>query len=162
MFNYNTKSFDLVVYVSCLAVMVFTFINNESSAEMTEGKSGLSATVLLYSGMPDPTFSIVDDTKIKHIKNLLDKAPKNEKHPKGKSVLPSILGYKGIVVMNSGNIPDFPEYIAVYNGNMEVRNKDKAYLVDKDNTLEKFVLELAKESKALTNKELEIIKERAE
>ena len=64
--------------------------------------------------------------------------------------------------MNSGNIPDFPEYIAVYNGNMEVRNKDKAYLVDKDNTLEKFVLELAKESKALTNKELEIIKERAE
>ncbi len=121
-----------------------------------EGK-GLHTTILIYSGKVDPHFSIIESDEIQRLKELLSKATDNGKPDGEKRVIPSILGYKGIVIMNAGDVEDFPQYVAVYKGNMEVRDKESKFMTDKDRYVERYLLDLAVAKKVLDKAYLESI-----
>lgn len=96
--------------------------------------------VLLYSGRPDPEYSIENQGDIVAIRDALSSAKVVEKFDKA-TVIPSILGYKGILVKNTGKLEGLPSMFAVYQGMIEVTGEPKRFLSDGDRRLEKLLID---------------------
>lgn len=122
----------------------------------TEAK-GLKVTVLLFSGRPDPNFVIDDAASLDQIKKIFETS-KETKYEKS-TVIPSILGYKGISVQNTGTIAGLPESFAVYKGTIEVGTKEKKFFTDEGNALEKLLFDKAIERGVIEENILKRIRE---
>ena len=107
--------------------------------EASPAVKGFKVTILIFSGRPNPTFTVTDKNMIEKIESFFKKTPKSSVL-KGETVSPNILGYNGILVENlSDTMPDTDSFL-VYNANVEVKNKkspDKSMInaILKDNTL---------------------------
>ncbi len=112
------------------------------ASEMSTDKAGLKVTVLLYSGRPNPAYILEAKDAMDQLKDFLNKAPVIEKFEKT-TVIPSILGYNGIVVDNQGNLSGFPSRLAVFKGSMEATGERKLFLVDEGGVVEKFLIDQA-------------------
>jgi len=86
------------------------------------GASGLTVQILLYSGRPDPLFAIKEPARIAQVQQLFAQARPDPAAGDRKTVLPSILGYKGVLILNPGGLGGLPRTIAVYHGNVEARD----------------------------------------
>jgi len=86
------------------------------------GASGLTVQILLYSGRPDPLFAIKEPARIAQVQQLFAQATPDPAASDRKTVLPSILGYKGILILNPGGLGGLPRTITVYRGNVEARD----------------------------------------
>jgi hypothetical protein len=106
-----------------------------------EGK-GITVRVLLYSGKPDPSYVLEEGVLTSEIKAMIARA-EVVSVPAGESVIPAILGYKGIVVQNPGRAAGLPSRISVYKERMEVIDETKRTLVDRSGALEKTLLDEA-------------------
>lgn len=129
---------------------VCTWIGSEAQ-EKAGAKNGLKVTISVYSGRPDPFFYLDNEAEIDQLRSFLKNAAVDKAFEK-RTVIPSILGYRGVKVENPGGIRDVPGAIAVYKGTMEVRNKEKVFFVDKDSALEHYLLKMAREKKAIDEK----------
>lgn len=109
---------------------------------MAQEEKGITVRVLLYSGKPDPTYVLGDGALIGQVKSMIARAEPASVSA-GEPVIPSILGYKGIIVQNPGRTEGFPSRISVYKERMEVIDDTKRILVDRDGALEKMLLDEA-------------------
>jgi hypothetical protein len=128
-----------------------------SQTQGDAGMKGLKVTVLLFSGRPDPSYVIDDAASLDQVKKIFETS-KETKFEKS-TVIPSILGYKGISVKNMGNIPGIPESFAVYKGTIEVGAKEKKFFTDEGNALEKLLFDKAIERGVIEEKILKRIRE---
>lgn len=116
------------------------------------GGKGIKVKILLYSGRPDPTYILEQKDSVDRVKTLVKKAKKIKF--KEKTIIPSILGYRGIIVENPGRAAELPERFAVYKGKIEVTGEKRAVYSDEGRTLEKFLLKEAEKQKAIDEKML--------
>ena len=118
---------------------------------ISAGMNGLKVTVLIFSGRPDPSYVIDDAASLDRVKKTLEAARKTKFDKQ--TVIPSILGYKGILVENSGRIPGIPPRFAVYQGTIEAGGtEDKKFLADEGKALEDYLLSQAIERKVIDEK----------
>jgi hypothetical protein len=96
--------------------------------------------VLLYSGQPDPTYTLEDRETIDTIRKVFASA-KTADGFKEKTVIPSILGYKGVLVVNEGKRGELPSMFAVYQGKIEVVDGQKRFFLDEGKRLEKLLID---------------------
>jgi len=144
------------ISILALALALVAVAGDTGSAQ--EGQKGLQVTVLLYSGRPNPSFIMNDKESIDMIKDLVAKSTALKAFKK-KTVLPSILGYNGVVVENlDGTVEQFPASLVIYKGSMEVMNKEKKFLNDEGNKLESFLLSKAVDKKVIDESAFKKIK----
>ena len=134
----------------------FAAVGYSQTPGATEAK-GLKVTVLLFSGRPDPNYVIDDAASLDQVKKIFETS-KETKYEKS-TVIPSILGYKGISVQNTGNVAGIPQNFAVYKGTIEVGTKEKKFFTDEGNALEKFLFDKAIERGVIEEKILKRIRE---
>lgn len=131
-----------------LGVLVLAACASRSDGEAEGG--GPRVTVLIYSGRPNPTFSLTAE-QAERVRQLVAAAQLDSAF-RGESVLPSILGYNGLL------IEGLPASLAVYGGKVEVQESEggKRFLSD-GGALEDFLLETATQNRALDAEQLRFI-----
>ena len=146
----HTALFTIILIGGFVAVA-----NSQTQGEA--GMKGLKVTVLLFSGRPDPSYVIDDAASLDQVKKIFETS-KETKFEKS-TVIPSILGYKGITVQNTGNIAGIPQDFSVYKGTIEVGTKEKKFFTDEGNALEKFLFDKAIERGVVEENILKRIRE---
>jgi len=138
-------------HFTIFTVVLFLIAGVTMNAQNTvKQEKGLKVTIMIFSGRPDPTFTITDESIITKIKDSLGKMPKNEKF-NGETVSPAALGYKGILVENSSDlIPDMDSFV-VHHSKVEFKNKSavKNFLEDYAYELQDLLVRLALEKGAI-------------
>lgn len=119
----------------------------------------VTLTVLLYSGRPNPSVGL-DDDAVARLAEMLGEVPEDEQSRRRGSVLPSILGYNGVLVNNPGGRPGLPRRLAVYGGAAELIGDrgSKRFVRDTGGAIESFLLEVAEERDALDPDQTEAIR----
>jgi hypothetical protein len=139
----NRKKRTPFALIVCIAAFFATTMLAEGvMSKNTAGaaETGIRVRVLLFSGRPDPTFVLEDRQVIEKLKNSLTKAKKAVDF-KQATVIPSILGYKGILIENPEMAAGLPRQLAVYKGTIEVTDGQKRFLVDEQGALEKMLMD---------------------
>jgi hypothetical protein len=101
--------------------------------------------VLIYSGRPDPEFVIPASQIVRFMKNAKRIAFKGT----AGGIIPSSLGYKGVLVENPAKAGGLPELFAIYDGKIEAGLKEKTYFADQSRSLEKFLVKEAVNRKVM-------------
>jgi len=119
-----------VIRLAALAIVLalVACARSGSANDPPAGASGLTVQVLLYSGRPDPLFAITNPARIAQVQQLLAQAKPDPAAGDRKTVLPSILGYKVVLVLNPSGLGGLPKTIAVYHGNVEVHDGGTRFL----------------------------------
>lgn len=121
------------------------------SARAAEGDAG-RVTVLIYSGRPNPTFTLTAE-QAERVRQLVSAAQPDPGF-RGGSVLPSILGYNGLLVRGgAAGLQD----LGVYGGRIEIQDREGKRIVSDGGALENFLLEAAAQSQALDAEQLRFI-----
>lgn len=127
-----------------LIVLALTACASGSAAQ----GAGVQVTVLLYSGRENPTFTLTAE-QAERFRQLLAAAQPDPEF-RGRSVLPSILGYNGLLVRGG-------QELAVYGGRIEIQDREGRRIVSDGGALETFLLEAAAQNKALDAEQLRFI-----
>jgi len=152
------KSSDVIKVQAILSIcgaamlgLAFLACASGSAAAQTGAATGPKVTVLIYSGRPNPTFTL-NASQEGRLQQLIAAARQDTGY-EGKTVLPSILGYNGIVVIwSTGNGR------AVYGNHIEVREREATRFLADNGELEEFLLSAAMESRALDAEQLRFIR----
>lgn len=128
--------------VVAVALMATAALAPRPTTAQQPAASGVKVTVLLFSGRPDPTFQLTDAAQLAQMGAMLKEAPRQESGGR-ETILPAILGYKGIVVENPAALAELPRRFAVYGGAIEVGTERKQFFADPGNRLASFLLESA-------------------
>jgi hypothetical protein len=142
----KTSTSSMSLAVTALVVALALAACASGSARAAEG-DGVQVTVLLYSGRPNPTFTLTTE-QADRVRQLVAAAQPDSR---GGSVLPSILGYNGLLVR--GGAQD----LAVYGGRVEIHGGEGKRVVSDGGALESFLLEAATQNKALDAEQLRFI-----
>ncbi|HVG06832.1 MAG TPA: hypothetical protein VNM67_03945 [Thermoanaerobaculia bacterium] len=143
----STSSLSLAL--TALAVALALAACASGSARAAEDTNGVQVTVLLYSGRPNPTFTLTAE-QADRVRQLVAAAQPDPGF-RGGSVLPSILGYNGVLVEG------LPAPLAVYGGRIEVQDREGKRVVSDGGALESFLLEAAAQNKTLSAEQLRFI-----
>lgn len=141
----NTKKMILITLAVCFGVLytaAMTVGGLQGTDTAAAAQKGITVRVLLFSGRPDPVYVLEDQQMIDKIKNALVEAKRAEDFDK-ETVIPSILGYKGILVDNLEMRPGLPSRLAVYEGTIEVMDEQKRFLVDEKHAIEEMLMDEA-------------------
>lgn len=130
--------------ILALIVLALTACATGSAAQGT----GVQVTILLYSGRENPTFTLTAE-QTERFRQLLA-AAQPDPELRGRSVLPSILGYNGLIVRGGQDL-------AVYGGRIEIQDREGKRFVSDGGALEDFLLEAATQNKALDAEQLRFI-----
>lgn len=106
-------------------------------------KNMVKVRIMIYSGRPDPEFEIPASQIAPMMKRSRLMAYK------GGTIVPSTLGYKGVLVENPARAGGLPELFAIYNGKIEAGVAEKTYYADQNRALEKFLVNEAAKRKAV-------------
>ena len=117
------------------------------SAVAANEDAPLQVSVLIYSGRPNPAFALTA-AQMERVRQLVD-AARADPEFRYQSVLPSILGYNGVVIHNPRRDGGLPQSLATYGGRIEVNDGEGKRIVADGGALETFLLDLAAENKAL-------------
>jgi hypothetical protein len=158
--------FPLLV-VAFAMVVIFPWSGMMEAQKTSDAKEGLEVTIHVFSGRPNPVFVISDEEKLKEFEELVNKSKVHEGFDKS-TVIPSILGYNGIVVKPVGEVTVLSdlEMLAVYHGTIEKKTKSvdgkdevvTTFLVDEGGAVEDFLLTLALAEGAIDQKIYDFIK----
>lgn len=147
-------------FISILAViLMFSSGLMMDAQETVKPTKGLTVTIMIFSGRPNPTFTIKDESIISHISGTLSKMPNTEKC-NGLTLSPSILGYQGILVENTSDMMPEIESFIVRHANVELKNKNATQniLDDFAAELEDYLIQLAQEQGVLDQNLVNVIK----
>lgn len=93
-------------------VAAFLALSTPAVAKETTNSRALEVTLLVFSGRPNPVFTITDPSEIKEILALAAALPRHSKQMSDDAVIPPRLGYQGIAVKNlSGESPDIAGFL---------------------------------------------------
>lgn len=110
-------------YITIIMIISIFMVGVTMGAqELDKPVKGVKVTILIYSGRPNPTFTITDENLIKKIENVLKTKPQ-KKNLKDKTVSPSVLGYNGILVENFSDLMPELESFLVYHSKVELKSK---------------------------------------
>lgn len=155
---YISKSGRLFLISLIITISFLTTLHTVNGAEeKMDEKKGIMVKILLFSGRPDPAYVLEDKNLINRLKTLITAAKVNEKFEKN-TVIPSILGYKGIIVDNPAQFAGLPTRFAVYRGNIEIKNERKKFLMDEGGAIENLLLNQAIEKKVIPEEAVKRIK----
>ena len=142
-----------VMRLLCL-FLVFTGLIACVSVNDTKNATGenkLRVVIMVYSGRADdPSYLLADSHLATQMKDLIGKA--RETKFKGQTIIPSILGYRGIIVQNPGGMSGLPEHFAVYKGMIEIMGKEKSFRNDEGRKLETLLLKESRREKVIDDK----------
>ena len=153
----STKFYWISISIIMILLMSLPLVITEAKEKEMLEKNGLKVTIFLFSGRQNPVYLLDDKDVINQLKTLIDASRVNERFEKT-TVIPSILGYNGILVENPANFPGFPAHLAVYKGNIEIKNERKKFLIDEDNAIENLLINQASEKGAIDEKAIKFIK----
>lgn len=136
------KAAFILVGACCAATMAIAVTCLCAGKTVWAAESGIKVRVFLFSGRPDPVFMLDDKSLINNVKKGLSEA-KADKGFSKETVIPSMLGYKGIQISNPEKREGLPSSLAMYNGTIEVSDREERFLVDKGGALEKMLLDEA-------------------
>ncbi len=108
---------------------------------------GIQVRILLYSGRPDPTYVLASQKALDYVKTHLASTKSTEF--RGSTVIPAVLGYKGVLVENVGRVAGIPGTFAIYNGTLETVGAEKRFYADQGRILETFLVDQAVKNKVL-------------
>jgi hypothetical protein len=145
----KTSTSSLSLALTALIVALALAACASGSARAAEGGGGVQVTVLLYSGRPNPTFTLTAE-QADRVRELVA-AGQPDPEFRGGSVLPSILGYNGLLVEG------LPAPLAIYGGRVEIQDREGKRVVSDGGALESFLLQAAAQSKALDAEQLRFI-----
>jgi len=147
----STSSMPLALTALVVALALAACASGSArAADAAESGAG-QVTVLIYSGQPNPTFTLTAE-QAEHVRQLVA-AGQPDPSFRGGSVLPSILGYNGLLVEGGAGGQD----LAVYGGRIEVHDREGKRVVSDGGALESFLLEAAGQNKALDAEQLRFI-----
>lgn len=160
--------FPLLVVIFTMAVMIPG--SGTMEAQKAVGTTdGLEVTIHVFSGRQNPVFVISDEGTLTQFEELVNKSKVADRFEKS-TVIPSILGYNGIVVKLVGDPGVFPglETLAVYDGYIEKKITDiddkssvtVTFLIDEGSAVEDFLLNLALDNGTLDQKIYDFIKKK--
>jgi hypothetical protein len=155
--------------ISWLAGLSMIISSSVMSSTPPGGVTALRVQVMIFSGRPDPVFTITDSDAIRDILELVGSLPKHPTLPIGGTVIPAALGYKGLAVeVISSEASDMQSFL-VSGANVQV-NRSKAgltaspsmpaFYLDERAALEGRFLELAQRYGALDETLLDHIRSR--
>lgn len=151
-FKINNRSFFISVFIS------FFFLASLAVAVVAQEKeAGLKVTIFIFSGRPNPTYMIEKQDQVDKLRTLFEASKTDEKFEKS-TVIPSILGYNGVIIENQTNVPGLPPYLAVYKGTIEAKNEKKRFLIDEGGKLEDFLVNEALKRGLIDERALKFIK----
>jgi hypothetical protein len=137
-----------------LGLVLFACASDHASGE--PAGSGPKVTFLIYSGRPNPSLTL-NAGQVQRLQQLLAAAqPAND--AEGRSVLPSILGYNGIVIESRG-ASGLPASIEIYRNRIAVHEQGAQRVLSDNGALEELLLSAGTESKALSAAELRVVQE---
>ena len=143
----------------CAAAFALVAVACAGTPSAPPRPEGVEATLLVFSGMPNPRFRL-DEAAIARVAELLAAATPNPSFERA-SVIPSILGYQGIRVVNGAGINGLPTEVSVRGNDVETGDAETtSFLTDAAGGLESFLLERAVEQKAITREMLADIRSR--
>ncbi|MCP4346041.1 MAG: hypothetical protein GY795_11015 [Desulfobacterales bacterium] len=154
------KSFG--ISISIFVLMGTLFMGNSKAQDGETAK--LKVMIMVFSGRPDPVYYIEKEELKNVVKTLLSRAEKAAVRSEADStVIPNHLGYRGIMVDNQdGEVSDFPHFLAVYMGNIEVRDEQASYILTyTERSLEHFLLNQALERGATDESVFNLIADEA-
>jgi hypothetical protein len=100
-------------------VLFFNFIAFVS-AQPSTATTGLRVEVMVFSGRPNPVFTITDPAQIREILSLADTMPQSTD---GRAAQKQGLGYRGIAVTNLSSDASKVETLKVYRSAVEIKRK---------------------------------------
>jgi len=153
----SIRSHWLSIVVISILFVIQTFDSSNAGDKETGEQKGLRVTILIFSGRPDPTYILDDKDSIKRLGTLISAAKANDKFEKS-TVIPSVLGYKGIVMDNEAKIPGIPAFVAVYKGDMEIKDEGIRFLADEGGAVENLLLNIGIEKGLIDEKVLKRMK----
>lgn len=135
-----------IARLTCIFLFLLAVVAWQPGSVQAAGE-GIRVEILLYSGRPNPTYVLKQKSQLDQAKTFMKKGKKLKSMEK--SIIPSTLGYRGIIIENLGNVAGLPERFAVYQGNIEVMGKEKANFTDGGRAFEKFLLKEAERQKVI-------------
>lgn len=146
--------FLLALGTIVVGLALFACASGRAAAE--PASNGPKVTFLLYSGRPNPSFTL-NAAQVQRVQELLTAA-----HPvsgaEDRTVLPSILGYNGIVIESRGT-NGLPASIEVYRNRIAVHERGARRILSDNGALEQFLVSAGTESKTLGAAELRFLRE---
>lgn len=137
-----------------LGLVLFACAPGRAVAE--PASNGAQVTFLLYSGRPNPSFTL-SAAQVQRVQQLLA-AAQPASGSQDRTVLPSILGYNGIVIESRGT-SGLPVSVEVYRNRIAVHERDARRILSDNGALEQFLVSAGSESKALGAAELRFLRE---
>ena len=113
----------------------------DSGSASSRAEEAPQVTVLVYSGRPNPVFALTP-AQVARVAEIVHGAQPDLEF-RGESVLPSILGYTGLVIRNPRRAGGLPEALAVYGGRLELSEGGARRVVADGGALETYLLDLA-------------------
>lgn len=101
--------------------MLTVFAANDGPVAAEPGP-GVTVVVEVFSGRPNPTFTLDDATAIHRLRETLTRLPA-EPIEAPEAVGFSRLGYRGVVIRNPHGIEGIPRYVQVLDGLLLVRDE---------------------------------------
>ncbi len=136
--------------------LTLTLLLSAEAPAQSGGEQGVKLTVLIHSGLPDPTMTL-DEGAVARLEEMLAAAPANADFD-GETVIPSILGYKGLMIENPSGQGNLPPLLMVYKGDLETQNGKTSFLTDASGTLEGFLVETAMAAGLLRTAEAQLVR----
>lgn len=138
----------LVVFLIAVSLICGPSMAQEQTEKLT-------ITVDIFSGRPNPSFEVTEASDINHLRDNLTGLPELGMTAEEGFEF-NRLGYRGILVTNSGGIEGIPRYVQFLNGKVKVlsgTNKADARFFRDVQGMEKYYLCLAK-NKGLISQDL--------
>jgi hypothetical protein len=136
------KKTILATWLGAIFISTIFFASMPFGDAAASGDDGIIVTILLFSGRPDPVYILDNQTLINQIKSGIGTARKVEGFDK-ETIIPSVLGYKGILVKNPQMRSGLPSQFAVHKGMIEVMGEQKQFLKDDMGNIEKLLIDEA-------------------
>jgi len=125
-------------------IAITCWLGADAAMAQPADPAAVSLRVLLYSGRPDPMLELEEDAEVLEILRDLEASGQRDESFADSSVIPAILGYKGVLITNPSGGSGLPERIAAYNGHIELRNGETVtVLFDEGRAVETLLLRLA-------------------
>jgi len=138
----RNKMTKFAIWLGAISILASWLMAGSFVGKVDAADNDITVRVLLFSGRPDPVYTLDDAGMIEKLKAGLKNAKTIEKFDEP-TIIPSILGYKGIFVRNPQKIAGLPAQFALYDGMVEIRDGQQKFLADTGRKMENMLLDEA-------------------
>lgn len=161
--------------IMILVLSTLLSLVNLNAQDTAKNENKLTVTFMIFSGRPNPSFTITDENVIKRLEGIISNLSKSQSRFKENTVIPPILGYRGIRVDNKSSFLTEIESFSVHKADVELMSKsksggaestglepkggEKVFLMDAAQSIEDLLINLGLKAGAIDSKIADIIKQ---